>query len=54
MNLNTEIKTFYFCKKKESVRKGIWPGISRSPWSAVKIAKDTGTNEIPRNMSHNR
>ena len=52
MNLNTEIKTFYFCKnyfckKKESVRKGIWPGISRSPWSAVKIAKDTGTNENP-------
>ena len=48
--LNSEIKTFYFSKKRDSVRKGILPGDSRSLWSAVKIAKDTGTNEIPSNM----
>ena len=29
------------------------PGNSRSLWSAVKIAKDTGTNDIPQNMSYN-
>ena len=28
-------------------------GNSRSLWSAVKIAKDTGTNDIPQNMSYN-
>ena len=28
------------------------PGDSRSLWSAVKIAKDTGTSEIPRNMTY--
>ena len=27
------------------------PGNSRSLWSAVKISKDTGTNDIPQNMS---
>ena len=36
---------------------GLWdlglnqPGDSRSLWSAVKIAKDIGTNDIPRNMT---
>ena len=49
-NLNAEIKSFYFSKKRDSVRKGILPGNSRSLWSAVKLAKDIGTNEIPRNM----
>ena len=28
------------------------PGNSRSLWSVVKIAKDTGTDEIPLNMSY--
>ena len=51
--LNSEIKSFYFSKKKQSVRKGILPGDSRSLWSAVKIAKDIGTNDIPRNMTCN-
>ena len=50
VDLNAEIKTFYFSKKKESVRKGILPGNSRSLWSAVNIAKDTGTDEIPKNI----
>ena len=52
INLNAEIKSFYFSKKQDSVQKGILPGNSRSLWSAVKIAKDTGTDEIPLNMSY--
>ena len=50
VDLYAEMKLFYFSKKKDSVRKGILPGNSRSLWSAVKIAKDTGTNEIPLNI----
>ena len=49
-HLNAEIKTIYFTQKRNSVRKGIVPGNSKSLWSAVKIYKDTGTNEIPSNM----
>ena len=51
IHLNAEIKSFYFFKKIDSVCKGILPGNSRSLWSAVKISKDTGTNDIPQNMS---
>ena len=49
--MNAEIKSFYFSKKQNSVRNGILPGNSRSLWSAVKIAKDIGTTDIPNNMS---
>ena len=36
-SLNAEIKTFYFTQKRNSVRKYILPGNSRSLWSAVNI-----------------
>ena len=48
--LNHEIKTFYFSQKRNEVRKNILPGNSRSLWSAVNMAKDIGSNEIPSNM----
>ena len=51
-SLNCEIKTFYFSKNREAVRKGIVPGNSRSLWSAVNMSKDIGPNEIPSNMYH--
>ena len=35
--LNAEIKTFYFTQKRNSVRRGIIPGNSRSLWSAVNV-----------------
>ena len=48
--LNHEIKTFYFSQKRNAVRKNIWPGNSRSLWSAVNRSKDIGPDEIPSNM----
>ena len=49
-SLNAEIKTYYYTQKRNSVRKDILPGNSRSLWSAVNISKDIGSNEIPNNM----
>ena len=43
-------KSFYFTQKRNSVRRNIIPGNSRSLWSAVNISKDIRPNEIPRNM----
>ena len=48
--LNYEIKQFYLAKKRAIVRKGITPGNSKSLWTAVNLAKDVGTPEIPINM----
>ena len=48
--LNVEIKHFYLAKKKAIVRKGILPGNNKSLWTAVNIAKDIGTPDIPNNM----
>ena len=42
-NLNAEIRTFYYNKKKSFVRHGILPGNCKSLWTAVKLAKDVGT-----------
>ena len=39
-NLNAKICTFYYTKKKSSVRNGILHGNSKSLWTAVKLAKD--------------
>ena len=50
-NLNAEIHTFYFTKKKSSVRNGILPGNSKSLWTAVKLAKDIGAEQIPTKMN---
>ena len=53
--LSSEIKTFYFTKKRDSVRKGILPGDSRSLWSALFSAsslirfRETGAFSCYRN-----
>ena len=49
--MNAEIRTFYFTKKKSSVRNGILPGNSKSLWTAVKLAKDIGAEQIPTKMN---
>ena len=48
--LNFEIKQFYHAKKKANVQKSIRPGNCKSLWTAVNLAKDTGTPDIPNNM----
>ena len=50
-NLNAEICTFYHTKKKSSVRNGILPGNSKSLWTAVKLSKDIGAEQIPTKMN---
>ena len=52
-DLNCEIRTHFFGKKRFQVRKGILPGNSKSLWQAVKIAKNVGETTIPDNMSLN-
>ena len=52
-DLNCEIRSHFFYKKKFAVRKGILPGDSKSLWKAVKIAKNTGHTIIPNNMMLN-
>ena len=49
-SLNAEIKSFYFTQKINSVRRNIIPNNLRSLWSAVKISKDIGINEIKKIM----
>ena len=39
-NLNFEIRTHFFTKKRFNVRKGILPNNSKSLWQAVKVAKN--------------
>ena len=52
-NLNAKICTFYYTKKKSSVRNGILHGNSKSLWTAVKLAKDIGAEQIPTKMNLN-
>ena len=52
-NLNFEIRSHFFYKKKFAVRKGILPGNTSSLWKAVKIAKNVGYTVIPNNMTMN-
>ena len=52
-DLNCEIRSHFFYKKKFSVRKGIIPGNSKSLWKAVKTAKNIGHSPIPSNMKVN-
>ena len=50
-DLNCEIRSHFFYKKKLFVRKGILPGNSKSLWKAIKIAKNTAHTIIPNNMT---
>ena len=52
-NLNFEIRSHFFLKKKFAVRKGILPGNSKTLWKAVKTAKNVGHTVIPNNMTFN-
>jgi hypothetical protein len=45
-----EIKSFFYNLQSNKVRKAIMPGNTRSLWNAVKIAKDTNTNELPKTI----
>ena len=47
---NNEIKNYFFNLQSNKVRKAIMPGNTRSLWNAVKIAKDTNTNALPKTM----
>ena len=51
-NLDFEIKSHFFATRKQSVRKGILPGNSKTLWQAVKHAKNLG--QIPQNMTLNK
>ena len=48
--LNFEIKAHFHNKTKKNVRRSIIPGNTKSLWKAVKVAKDTNTNELPNTM----
>ena len=50
-NLNYEIKSHFFAKNRQKVRKGIIPGNCKTLWRSVKLAKNQGMNSIPPNMS---
>ena len=52
-NLNAEIRTHFYNKRKQKIRKGIVPGNSKTLWDAVKISKDCDTNPIPNEMELN-
>ena len=52
-DLNCEIRSHFFYRKKFEVRKGILPGNSKSLWKAVKIAKNVSPASIPINMKIN-
>ena len=52
-NLNVEIKRHFLSKKKETVRRNIRPGNSKSLWDAVKLAKDINIPKLPNNMTLN-
>ena len=49
-NLNVEIKRHFLIKKRNSIRRKIVPGNSKSLWEAVKIAKDSNKPKIPNTM----
>ena len=48
--LNKDIKNHFNTKMKKNVRRSIVPGNTQSLWRAVKVAKDTNTNELPNAM----
>ena len=48
--LNKQIKAHFHTKVKKNVRRSIIPGNTQSLWKAVKVAKDTNTNELPNAM----
>ena len=50
MYFNKEIKAHFHTKVKKNVRRSIIPGNTQSLWKAVKLAKDTNTNELPNAM----
>ena len=52
-NLNFEIRTHFFTKKRFNVRKGILPNNSKTLWHAVKVAKNVSESKITSNMSIN-
>ena len=51
--INNEIKTFHNNLQSNKVRKAIVPGNTKSLWKAVKIAKDTNTNVLPKTLFRN-
>ena len=50
--LNKEVKSHFYREKTKNVRRGIIPGNSKSLWSAVRVAEDTGSESIPNRMKY--
>ena len=50
-NLNIEIKNHFMYEKTKTLQRSIIPGNSKSLWKAVKIAKNTNSDEIPNEMT---
>ncbi len=53
VSLDTTIRTHYRTQKRNSVRRVIIPGNTKSLWTAVKIAKDLNNEAIPSPLFHN-
>ena len=49
--INVEIKNHFYANKRNSVRRGLIPGDSKSLWDTVKRAKDLNCKKIPDKMS---
>ena len=49
--INVEIKNHFYANKRNSVRRGLIPGDSKSLWDTVKRAKDLNCKKIPDRMT---
>ena len=49
--MNVEIRNHFYFEKRNSVRRKIVPGNSKSLWNAVKASKDLGASALPVSMT---